>query len=50
LTISIIGNPLLDSWYGAKKAATSFKDFFVDQAQYAEFGSEYIKEYKLSNW
>lgn len=48
--VCTLDNPLLDAWFGARKAASEFKDNFVTKAEYLECGAEYIKEHRLSNW
>ena len=44
-------DPVLDSWYGARKMAMSpsFKQNFITKDMYMEMGGEYIKEHCASN-
>lgn len=49
--ISRAGNPVLDSWFGARKFALlpTLSNFSVTKLEYEEKGGEYLKEHMLSN-
>lgn len=49
--VSIAQNPVLDSWYGARRWAlqSDLEKFSVTRADYEEYGGEYLKEHMTSN-
>ncbi|XP_069120696.1 actin-related protein 5-like [Argopecten irradians] len=49
--VSCAANPILDTWYGARKWALSphFTTHSISRQDYEEKGGEYLKEHRLSN-
>nr|XP_006818942.1 PREDICTED: actin-related protein 5-like [Saccoglossus kowalevskii] len=47
--IHTANNPLLDSWYGARKWTLSQNVCYITKAEYEEKGGEYLKEHITSN-